>query len=152
MLTAALQTEVAPPITHRSMVRDLDLVDPTLILWRRPKRYALQSLLRYYERAEDAGDIDRPDIAQFLLGQEMSDLAEMDRVQPVQLVSEGDLLSSGRALDVVAIGSDAGEEDVADLVQLGAGGCQVAGLHLLCGRRFRSMDRLARAVAAGTGE
>jgi hypothetical protein len=58
MLAAALQTEIAPPITHRGMVRDLELVDPTLILWRRPVRYALQSLLRHYERAEDAGDID----------------------------------------------------------------------------------------------
>jgi hypothetical protein len=58
MLAAALQTEVAPPITHRDLIRALDLVDPTLILWRRPERYALQPLLRYYERAEAAGDID----------------------------------------------------------------------------------------------
>jgi Protein of unknown function (DUF1826) len=58
MLAAALQTEVAPPITHRDLVRDLDLVDPTLILWRRPERCALQPLLRYYERAEAAGAID----------------------------------------------------------------------------------------------
>jgi hypothetical protein len=57
MLAAALQTEVAPPITHRDLIRDLDLVDPSLILWRRPERYALQPLLRYYERAEAAGDI-----------------------------------------------------------------------------------------------
>jgi hypothetical protein len=58
MLASALKVEVAPPIALSGAAGDLDLVDPTLILWRRPERCALRPLLRYYERAEAAGNID----------------------------------------------------------------------------------------------
>jgi hypothetical protein len=86
MLAAALQPEVALPLTHRGMVRDLDLVDPTLILWRRPERYALQSLLRYYERAEAAGDIDSALVSTIVeVGQRR--IADLLRPAPKRLIA-----------------------------------------------------------------
>ena len=69
---------------------------------------------RAAERHQD--DVDRPDVAELLLGQLVADVAEMDRVQPVDLHDEGDLLAARRALGIVAIGADAGHEDVLDLV------------------------------------
>src|SRR4029077_19111812 len=54
----------------------------------------------------DAGDIDRPDIGELLFGQQMTDLAEMDRVHPVELDEKGNLLAADRALDVVTVGPD----------------------------------------------
>ena len=70
------------------------------------------------ERAadRDAGDVDRADVGELLLGQQMADLAEVDRVHPVELDDERDLLAALRALRVVAVGPDAGQEHVADLV------------------------------------
>lgn len=58
MMIGPLHTEVAPVIAHRGMADDLDLIEPTLSLWRRSARGALRPLLRYYERAEAAKNID----------------------------------------------------------------------------------------------
>ena len=63
-----------------------------------------------------AGDVDRPDVAELLLRQQVADLAEVDRVHPVELDHECSLLPALVALRVVAVRPDAGEEDVADLV------------------------------------
>ena len=59
------------------------------------------------------------DVGQLLLGQEVADLAEVDRVEPVELDEEGGLLAALRALGVVAVRPDAGQQDVADLVLAG---------------------------------
>lgn len=58
MMMAARQTEVAPVVTHRGAVGNFGFVEPTLALWRRPEGYALRPLLRLYERAEAAGNVD----------------------------------------------------------------------------------------------
>ncbi len=78
--------------------------------------------LRRRQRAadRDAGDVDRADVGELLLGQEVADLAEVDRVQPVELDEERRLLAALGALRVVAVGPDARQEDVADLVLAGA--------------------------------
>ena len=70
------------------------------------------------ERAAErhAGDVDRADVAELLLGQQVADVAEVDRVQAVELDDERDLLAGLGALGVVAIGPDAGHEDLLDLV------------------------------------
>src|SRR5207248_4450316 len=49
----------------------------------------------------------------------MPHVAEMDRVDPVQLRYEGDVVAALAALRLVAIGSDAGDQDVLDLVLAG---------------------------------
>ena len=56
------------------------------------------------------------DVRELLLGQEVTDLAEVDRVQPVELDEERGLLAAVGALRVVAVRPDAGQQDVADLV------------------------------------
>ena len=64
----------------------------------------------------DAGDVDRPDVAELLLGQQVADVAEVDRVDAVDLDDERDLLAGLGAAGVVAIGPDAGDQDLLDLV------------------------------------
>ena len=66
-----------------------------------------------------ADDVDGPDVAELLLGQEVADVAEVDRVQAVELDDERDLLARLGALGVVAIGPHAGDEDLLDLVLAG---------------------------------
>ena len=68
----------------------------------------------------DAGDVDGADVAELLLGQEVADVAEVDRVDAVELDDEGDLAAALGAARVVAIGPDAGQQDVADLVLAGS--------------------------------
>lgn len=58
MMSAAFQTQRDPVVTQFDAAGDLDFVEPTLALWRRPERYAFRPLLRYYERAEATGDVD----------------------------------------------------------------------------------------------
>ena len=41
-----------------------------------------------------AGDVDRPDVAELLLGQQVADVAEVDRVDAVELDDERDLLAA----------------------------------------------------------
>ena len=67
----------------------------------------------------DAGDVDRPDVAELLLGQQVADVAEVDRVHAVDLDDERDLLAGLGAAGVVAIGPDAGDQDLLDLVLTG---------------------------------
>ena len=50
----------------------------------------------------------------------MADLAEVDRVQPVELDEERDLLAAIGSLGVVAVRPDPGQENVPDLVLTGA--------------------------------
>jgi Protein of unknown function (DUF1826) len=77
MLSAALPTEIAPLGVQCGAVGEIDLVDPTLILWRRTQPYRFRSLLEYYKRAEAARametalvstivEVDRNRIADFL--------------------------------------------------------------------------------------
>ena len=73
------------------------------------------------ERAADghARDVDRADVAELLLGQEVADVAEMDRVQAVELDDERGAPARALALGVVAVGPHAGQQDVLDLVLAG---------------------------------
>ena len=64
----------------------------------------------------DAGDVDRADVAELLLGQQVADVAEMDRVDAVDLDHERDLLAGLGAARVVAVGPDPGHQDFLDLV------------------------------------
>ena len=66
-----------------------------------------------------AGDVHRTDVAELLLGQQVADLAEVDGVDAVDLDDEGDALAVLRAARVVAVGADAGDEDLLDLVLAG---------------------------------
>ena len=70
------------------------------------------------ERPADrhAGDFDPADVGELLLGQLMADVAEMDRVDPVELGHERDLAAALRAPRVVAVRPHARQEDVVDLV------------------------------------
>ena len=67
-----------------------------------------------------AGDVDRADVAELLLGQEMADVAEVDGVDAVDLDHERHALAALGAADVVAIGPDAGDQHLLDLVLAGA--------------------------------
>ena len=64
----------------------------------------------------DAGDIHRADVAELLLGQEVTDVAEVDRVDAIDFDDEGDLLARFGPAGVVAIGPDARDQDLLDLV------------------------------------
>ena len=65
-----------------------------------------------------AGDVDRADVAELLLGQEVADVAEVDGVQAVELDDER-RPTALLALGVVAVRPHAGQEDVLDLVLAG---------------------------------
>ncbi len=67
-----------------------------------------------------AGDVDRADVAELLLGQQVADVPEMDRVDAVDLDHERDALAVLRPTGVVAVGADAGDEHLLDLVLAGA--------------------------------
>ena len=68
----------------------------------------------------DAGDLDPADVGELLLGQLVADVAEVDRVDAVELDDERDLAAALRALRVVAVRPHAREQDVVDLVLAGA--------------------------------
>jgi hypothetical protein len=91
MTIAARHTEVAPVIVNRGAAGDLGTVVLSLTLWRRPRRCALQSLLRDYERAEAAGSID---------GALVSAVGEIDRARVADLLPPAPkrLLAARRAL------------------------------------------------------
>ena len=63
-----------------------------------------------------AGDVDRADLAELLLGEEVGDVAQVDDVDAVELDDEGDVPSALGAALVVAEGADPVEQDVLDLV------------------------------------
>ena len=75
---------------------------------------ALVGLERTAER--HAGDIDRADVADLLLRQQVADLAEVDGVDPVDLDHERDALAVLRPARIVAVRPHAGDEDLLDLV------------------------------------
>ena len=63
-----------------------------------------------------AGDVHRADVAELLLRQQVADVAEVDGVDAVDLDDERDLLAGLGAAGVVAVGPDAGDQDLLDLV------------------------------------
>src|SRR4029077_11018890 len=66
---------------------------------------------RRRERATDgdAGDVDRADVAELFLGHEVTDVAEVDRVETVELDDERRAAASTSAPLVIAIRPDPGE-------------------------------------------
>jgi hypothetical protein len=67
----------------------------------------------------DTGDVHGADVAQLLLGEQVTDVAEVDRVEPVELDRERRLLAPLLATSIVAIRPHASQQDVADLVLAG---------------------------------
>ena len=57
----------------------------------------------------DARDVDRADVAELLLGQQVADIAEVDGVDAIDLDHERDLLAGLGAAGVVAVRPDAGD-------------------------------------------
>ena len=116
----------------------------------RGSSWAMSSAARVgRQRAADghAGDIDRADVADLLLGEQVPDVPEVDRVEAVELDDERGLAAPLLALRVVAVGADAGHQDVADLVLAGS----VEDERVLDARR---QDRLAvaRDLALGPAQ
>ena len=75
---------------------------------------------RHRAAERNAGDVHRADVPELLLRQEVADVAEVDGVDAIDLDDEGDLLARFGPAGVVAIGPDAGDEDLLDLVLAGA--------------------------------
>ena len=80
----------------------------------RHERGGLSRRQRSAER--DAGDVHGADVAQLLLGEQVTDLAEVDRVNPIELDDERGLLARLGAPRVVTIGPNSRDEDLLDLV------------------------------------
>ena len=64
----------------------------------------------------DAGDLDVADVAQHLLGQHVSNIAEVDGVESVHLEHERGVAAPFRALGLVAEGADPRDQHLVDLV------------------------------------
>ena len=64
----------------------------------------------------NARDVDRPDLGQFLLGQQVADVSEVNRVHAIEFDRESDSFPALAALVVVAIRPNPCQQHVADLV------------------------------------